>query len=183
MKRISTPKLLGHSWINDEIAELSIASRNGVYVLTADRETIWNGNRIVPIFRRHRALNLILRLRPGTLSVGAAVRNCADSAIKSHSILEPNAPRIVLLDSLKSESISICKLETLQEIALSSSEKILESLARSFRLTDSKSERFTVLKSAWDLEVRSLEAIGLTIPKAIEGKKWSSIAKRRLLDE
>jgi hypothetical protein len=180
MKRYSTPKELGRAWINEEITELSVTSRNGVYKLSADPDTIWNGDRLIALVKLNRGLDLVLVLRPGSASMGAAARNCMQSALEN---VANHRNKITYLDSLQRSDLSTCPLKTIQDLVLSSSIKALKGLIVSFRVTDSKTDRFVQLKEIWEKERQHLDAIGLTIPQELETKKLVAIAKHRILDE
>lgn len=183
MKNYNTPKELGRAWMQEEISEPSITSRNGVYTLTADPDVIWNGDRLIAMIRRHRALDLVLALRPGSASMGAAARNCMRSALEVQAADAVRNGRITYLDSLQDPNISNFPLKRIQDLVLASSTKILKGLIVSFRAIDSKTDRYQELLDCWKKESGYLKAVSLTIPQELETKKLVSIAKHRLFDE
>jgi len=96
---------LGQAWINNEITDLSVTSRNGVYKLTADPDTIWNGDRLIALMKRHRGLDLVLVLRPGSSTDCSATVTVLDGDQEIETTSEGDGP-VNALDAALRQSLS-----------------------------------------------------------------------------
>jgi hypothetical protein len=197
-KRYSSASKLGKAWLDREIKSESMAGRCGAYLLVADPNTLWNGEKRLVLVRRHKTLNLVMASRHGTLSLGKAALEAVDKSLhipekcdtrwdyKNNQVIKSNVvPRKVpvpftYLDDLDDEALSSCDLATLQPLALQSCKPTLDRLIKCFR---SKSHQDWTHRNAvkeWELERESLAAVGLEIPKSYEDRKLVALATRRL---
>jgi hypothetical protein len=197
-KRYSSAGKLGRAWLNREIKTESIAGRCGAYLLVADPDTIWNGEKRLVLVRRHETLNLVMASRHGTLSLGKAALEAMDKSLhipekcdtrwdyKNNQVIKSNVvPRKVpvpftYLDDLADDNLSSCDLATLQPLVMQSCKPMLDRLIKCFRTTGGNEWRHNHALNEWELEREALKAVGIDIPKSYEDRKLVALATRRL---
>ena len=83
-KRLSSALALAEAWRDGEIegeAFSSVTTSTG-YIITADRETVWNGYKSQVLLVRNRPLGLVLALRASAASLGKVALGVLDRGVE-----------------------------------------------------------------------------------------------------
>ena len=185
-KRLSSALTLAEAWRDEEIeGEVfsSVTTSTG-YIITADRETVWNGYKSQVLLLRNRPLGLVLTLRASAASLGKVALSVLHRAIEipakkgmrrlREGVFEnTETPAItpspyVKLDSLADPGLAACDIETLRPLVLASSVRALE--YQVWRGKRYGARMLAGLDQVWEDETAMLKRIGLEVPEDLLGK-------------
>jgi hypothetical protein len=185
-KRLSSALTLAEAWRDEEIhGEVfsSVTTSTG-YIITADRETVWNGYKSQVLLVRNRPLGLVLALRASAASLGKVALGVLHRAIEipaakgmrrlgvgifENTETPANTPTpYVRLDSLADPALATCNVETLRPLVLESSIRALE--YQVWRGKRYGSRMLAGIDKVWEEETAMLKHIGLDVPEDILGK-------------
>ena len=178
---------LANAWRERKITgpAVVVASR---YMLTADPNNIWIGDRVAAIVRRNPDLNLTIRIRSKFLALSSNAKEVIKYACELPEVRIRNAVHrerkipnpYVRVNRLPDELVH-CDLATLQSYVWESSEGPLKNLIKHVTMTSPA--RLHRLESNWDIEVWNLNNAGLQVPKDLLDKKAAKYVIRRLLNK
>ena len=185
-KRLSSALTLAEAWRDEEIhGEVfsSVTTSTG-YIITADRETVWNGYKSQVLLVRNRPLGLVLALRASAASLGKVALGVLHRAIEipaakgmrrlgvgicENTETPANTPTpYVRLDSLADPALATCNVEALRPLVLESSIRALE--YQVWRGKRYGSRMLAGIDKVWEEETAMLKHIGLDVPEDILGK-------------
>jgi hypothetical protein len=197
-KRYPSAKRLATTWQEESLegeAFASISSSVG-YIITADRETIWNGYKSQVLVQRNRPLGLVIALRESSASLGKVALATIQRALivpeelgmrrVAMGIFENTVRRsyascpYVRVDSLADPALATCDLETLGPLVLQSSVRTLEFLVAWCNRYPRKG--MAALEFHWEEEALALGRVGLTLPVELVEKYAVLKVARRLLN-
>ena len=158
------------------------------YMLTADPNNIWIGDRVAAIVRRNPDLNLTIRIRSKFLALSSNAKECILHACESPEVRVRNVvhrerviPNPYVRVNRLPEELVHCDLATLQSYVWESSEAPLKNLIKHITMTSPA--RLHRLEANWAIEVWNLNNAGLQVPKELLDKKDAKYVIRRLLNK
>jgi len=180
-KKYGSAKRLGEAWLRNEIQGEAIATK-GSYVLTANSEVIWNGYWAQALILRNPNFPFVIALRETAASLGKEAEMVIQGALGLLS--DPFMTGIkripfVKINSLADPSLLSCDLGVLQPLVLDSVTRALE--YEMYRQNINKHRNIEILERAWNEEGAMLSLVGLSMPKALEDKKFAVHVGRRMV--
>jgi hypothetical protein len=185
-KRYNSALALAEAWRDDKIegeAFSSVTTSTG-YIITADRETMWNGYKSQVLLLRNRPLGLVLALRASAASLGKVALGVLDRGVEvpvkkgmrrlgvgifENTETPANSPTpYVRLDSLADPALATCNVETLRPLVLESSIRALE--YQIWRGKRYGARMLAGIDKVWEEETARLKHLGLDVPEDILGK-------------
>jgi len=181
-KKYGSPKKLGEAWLQNQIQGKAIATTKGRYVLTATSEMIWNGYRGQVLILRNPNFSFVIALRERAASLGKEAETAIKGALGllSDPFMTGISPvPFVKINSLADPSLPSCDLATLQPLVLESVTQTLE--YEMYRQNINKHRDMALFERAWKEEGGMLSLVGLSMPKALEDRKFAVHAGRRMV--